>query len=180
MIALNRSRYTLSVCVAAVLLAGCGGSQASLAQSATRQSETAGPAGYNGTTGRSITRLSSLKGETFTATDLRRRCRPDGVAKLTFTAIGNATGPLPGTFKSSGIAHVLNVRGYRGHFKDTFVIDSSGVHYGAAIHNGGAFPIGCSPPNFNVSAKYSLKQGHGDSGTTEVILSDHSFSQTFQ
>ncbi|MGB8907621.1 MAG: hypothetical protein WCC84_02605 [Candidatus Cybelea sp.] len=175
----NLIHYAMSGCVTAALLAGCGGSQPPLGQSAPRP-ETAGQAGYNGTTARSITRLSSLKGETFMATDLRRRCRPDGVAKLTFTAIGNATGPLPGTFKSSGIAHVVNVRGYRGHFKDTFVIDSSGVHYGAAIHNGGAFPIGCSPPNFNVSAKYSLKQGHGDSGTTEVILTDHSFSQTFQ
>ncbi len=91
---ISRVPYALSVCIAAAMLAGCGGSTQpsfpnGMEQNATRVA-------LNSVT------LPSSASEVLTATDVTVSSYCPTTEGASFSASGTATGPYPGTFTASG------------------------------------------------------------------------------
>jgi hypothetical protein len=179
---LNLSRYALSACVAAVLLAGCGGSQGFTGNSAAAQPAIARQMGYSLTAMPSlVSPLLSLKGETLTATDTHRVCKAfsGNDISLTFKAFGKASGPFVGTFRVDGDAAYYFERGYRQIFLETFRIISGSRRISGSAETTDQIALNCHPATLKVATGFSLKHRQRDRGTTDVTFNNHSFSETF-
>jgi hypothetical protein len=181
---LNLSRCGLSVCAAAMLLAGCGGL---IGQAPDGQAPIAGQMDSLSMTSSSARPLVSLKGETFTASkvEIQRSCPYDRGALATqvdFQVQGKANGPEVGTFKVSGSASD-EVEHFS--FNETFEIISGSRHIHGTAHTTQGFEISCrhsdgKDSKFNVNAEYRRTHGSLDRGSTNVLLNKRSFLQTFQ
>lgn len=164
------SRCGLSVCVAAILLAGCAERQAGALGPMT-------PAGQSVF----VFPASVLSGETLTSTRLKSHCQAAIDLSAKFHASGNASGPFPGTFTVEGGFGGGGPMG-GGYFKEHFKITSgSDVILGFVSKASGS--RSCSGGSigkfvFDGSVPYKTKLPHSK-GMSEVDISASSFSETF-
>ncbi|MGA2761444.1 MAG: hypothetical protein ABSF08_14125 [Candidatus Cybelea sp.] len=104
-------RLALGVSVAAVALAGCGSFQTPLAQRSFPQATVQLAA-------------NNFAGEKFTSSYVSAKCLlTPGGPELAYTATGSATGPLPGTFSTSGTVLDFALR-ETFEFSETFEVQS--------------------------------------------------------
>ena len=172
---LNLSRCALSVCVAAIMFAGCEnngtvsqGNQQSISSHflpSTRSHI------Y-------VRDPRTFSGETFVGKRTHAICQPvaDG-SIIHFKATGTAAGPFPGTFTARGhYLFSLNVLIFAERFEVT-----SGSQKISGVGGGPLKPMGynCKNPSFQVEASYRLKRRSG-SGRTSLTVAPHTFDQTFE
>lgn len=128
---LNSSRCALCVCAAAILLAGCGGSQGLTGQSATAKQD-----GY----GRASSELSGS--EVLTASQVRIHTIECGsVGDVSFRTQGKAEGLLPGSFTAKGRWDYRIFLGWG--FRELFTITSGSSQVLGKVS---IFSEGTSPP----------------------------------
>ncbi len=130
--------YIAGVCLTATFLAACSGANQSVSPSTPMQYNVERSEVQAGAS--SVRPLSSLKGETLAASDVAvKGACPQAVAQ--FSASGEAAGPYPGTFKTTGSWYdtFSNRFGFRWHFKESFTITSGHNAISGTIskHHGG-------------------------------------------
>jgi hypothetical protein len=168
---ISPGRYALSVCAAAAMLAGCGGS-------AQFPSPIAAPRVEAGKLERppspSTERLKARKIGTF-----RSGCGGDGFDEwCDFRARGKAKGPLPGPFTARCVWHEFSGQsGYYWTFKEHFTITSGTSKVIGLINAGGSGA-------FSLPGVYQYTTRNGYSGNVEiqslgVFSSSSDFLETF-
>ncbi len=130
--------YIAGACLTATFLAACGGATQSVSPSTPTRYNVERSEVQAGAS--SVHPLSSLKGETFAASDVEvKGACPQAVAQ--FSTSGAAAGPYPGTFKATGSWYdtFSNKLGFRWHFKESFTITSGHSTISGTIskHRGG-------------------------------------------
>ncbi len=137
----------------AVTLAGCGGSPMSALQGATGALPFAQP--YV-----SAAHVGNLNGEIFTAKSISVSC-DKSYSSMHFTAKGKATGPLPGTFRASGVISPGS-SSKPSAFGETFAIASGSRSItGHAEKSGNKILLNCVYLTFLVRSSYRENHSHG-------------------
>jgi hypothetical protein len=175
---LSLSRCALSVCVAGMLLAGCGGSQGLIGRSATGQPATAKQLGYKLT----ATDLSSSEVLTASHVRIETGCTVGGgidTYYAHFRAQGNATGPFAGIFTAKGGWEYVASLGGSGYiFHESFTITSGSSQISGRIHSNKPFTVTCPPRTFGPSTMH-YKTNNGHTGKVRVkIIKRNDFSET--
>jgi hypothetical protein len=170
------SRYALSFCAAATMLAGCGGSQGLIGQSATGQPATAKQAGYN------LAYPDRSSSEVLTASHVRLHTLDcsSGVT-VAFRTEGKAEGPLPGSFAAKGEwgFRIFNTW----YFDESFAITSGSSQVSgkiSVVSEGTVPPMGLcgSDPYFGPDTLH-YKTHSGYKGRVKIeIINGNDFNET--
>ena len=154
------SPCALSVCVAASLLAGCGGPQVLEPSSPLTQNYI-----Y-------VHNLGTFSGETFSAKGVHVSCNK------TFQTSGAASGPFPGTFMLSGEIKFSFNTGFS--YSEYFTVKSSSRRISGSVH-GGHFQHGlCGSNSHFLWAGADYKADHTRGKTSVRITKQGRFGEKFQ
>ena len=169
------SRHVLCVCVVAISLTACGGSQIGTSQ--TREQALPFVVRTNAT---------SLHGESFSSDNGADKCitTPAG-PYADFKATGKASGPFPGTFRASGKVMHMEIGSNRNYyFNESFEIKSGSQTISGTAHREGKpgkwISFACRPGHgdFALTGAH-YRAAHSQPGETSATLSKPNFKQTF-
>lgn len=183
---LNLSRWALSLCGVAVLIAGCGGSQIGASQNVAPTLPLLDRNAFGGSSQSYVADTAALKGEQFSANKVLQSCHQGagihgGTEYLHYKASGNANGPFSGAFVAHGYMLYATNRGFDEKFQ---------IHSGARTISGhvtvgnGRWGITECNSSTGVSkffAKHvSYKTARSQGKTSFKYTKRHGFTQTFK